>query len=35
MKTCPKCKMRTDIHTECEICGMNTASVPYSERYCE
>lgn len=35
MKTCPKCKMRTDIHTECEICGMNTANVPYSERYCE
>ena len=32
MKTCPNCKMTTDSHSECAVCGHSLVDIEYSER---
>lgn len=31
MKTCPKCKMTSDAHSECPLCRTDITGVPYNE----
>lgn len=31
MKTCPNCKMTTDSHSHCAVCGYEVAEIPYVE----